>query len=91
MKSLELTVRLTPGFCLNPLKCRTAWFTGCDGRLALFLIEYIEASLSSLRTAYKYTKKTVHKQLSEIYGIPDNKLEWADFCCQEINVSDVCV
>ena len=79
MNSLELTVTLTPGFRLSPLKCRTAWFTGCDGRLALLLSKYIESSLSSRQTACKYTKYTKrHKQLSEIYGILENKLEWAE-------------
>ena len=57
VKSLTSIIRLTPGFWLNPLKCRTARFTGCVGRLALLLSEYVEAS----STACKYTKKTVQQ------------------------------
>ena len=45
VKSLISTIRLTPGFWLNPLKWMTAQFTGCGGRLALLLSEYVEASL----------------------------------------------
>ena len=59
VKSLKSTIRLTPGIWLNPLKCRTAQFTGSGGRLAQLLCEYVEGSLTMLRTACKYTKKTV--------------------------------
>ena len=45
VKSLISTSRLTPGLWLNTLKCRTARFIGCGGRLALLLSEYIETLL----------------------------------------------